>query len=124
MGGLPIKAATSTEPGLANTSDGLPTWRISPWCQNRIARVLLLLIVALAIPLSLLFAMTGMVRYGLSGNLMSLGAIDFGIILDGAVVLVENVIHYALIVCRDGVIRSADLRINDSKTFPVARVAA
>jgi cobalt-zinc-cadmium resistance protein CzcA len=51
-------------------------------------------IVALAIPLSMLFAMTGMVRLGLSGNLMSLGAIDFGLIIDGAVVMVENIVRH------------------------------
>ncbi|MGN6643308.1 MAG: efflux RND transporter permease subunit, partial [Verrucomicrobiota bacterium] len=52
------------------------------------------LIVALAIPLSMFFAMTGMVRLGLSGNLMSLGAIDFGLIIDGAVVMVENIVRH------------------------------
>jgi heavy metal efflux system protein len=52
------------------------------------------LIVALAIPLSMLFAMTGMVRLGVSGNLMSLGAIDFGLIVDGAVVMVENILRH------------------------------
>lgn len=52
------------------------------------------LIVALVIPLSMLFAMTGMVRIGLSGNLMSLGAIDFGLIIDGAVVMVENIVRH------------------------------
>ncbi len=51
------------------------------------------LIVALTIPLSMLFAITGMVERKISGNLMSLGAIDFGIIVDGAVVMVENIIR-------------------------------
>lgn len=51
------------------------------------------LIVALAIPLSMLFAITGMNRFGISGNLMSLGAIDFGLIVDGAVVMVENAVR-------------------------------
>ncbi len=51
------------------------------------------LVVAVAIPLSMLFAFIGMVMAGLSGNLMSLGAIDFGIIIDGAVVMVENVVR-------------------------------
>ena len=51
------------------------------------------LIVAAAIPLSMLFAVTGMVERKISGNLMSLGAIDFGIIVDGAVVMVENIIR-------------------------------
>lgn len=50
-------------------------------------------IVALAIPLSMLFAITGMTYYKVSGNLMSLGAIDFGIIVDGAVVMVENIMR-------------------------------
>ncbi|MCY4595246.1 MAG: CusA/CzcA family heavy metal efflux RND transporter [Bryobacterales bacterium] len=51
------------------------------------------LIVATAIPLSMLFAFTGMVRAGLSGNLMSLGAIDFGLIVDGSVVMIENIVR-------------------------------
>ncbi|MEZ4321915.1 MAG: CusA/CzcA family heavy metal efflux RND transporter [Myxococcota bacterium] len=51
------------------------------------------LVVAIAIPLSMLFAFIGMVFSGLSGNLMSLGAIDFGIIVDGSVVMVENVVR-------------------------------
>ncbi len=51
------------------------------------------LIVAAAIPLSMLVAFTGMARAGLSGNLMSLGAIDFGLIVDGSVVLIENIVR-------------------------------
>jgi cobalt-zinc-cadmium resistance protein CzcA len=51
------------------------------------------LIVATAIPLAFLFAITGMNRFGISGNLMSLGAIDFGLIIDGAVVIVENIVR-------------------------------
>jgi heavy metal efflux pump (cobalt-zinc-cadmium) len=51
------------------------------------------LIVASAIPLSLLFAITGMTRFGVSGNLMSLGAIDFGLIVDGAIVMAENIVR-------------------------------
>ncbi len=51
------------------------------------------LIVALAIPLSMLFAFTGMVQAGISGNLMSLGAIDFGLIVDGSVVMMENILR-------------------------------
>jgi heavy metal efflux system protein len=49
------------------------------------------LIVALAIPLSMMAAFIGMVMAGVSGNLMSLGAIDFGIIVDGSVVMIENI---------------------------------
>jgi heavy metal efflux system protein len=48
------------------------------------------LVVALVIPLSLIFAVTLMNAGGLSGNLMSLGAIDFGLLVDGAVIIVEN----------------------------------
>ncbi|MBP9106410.1 MAG: efflux RND transporter permease subunit, partial [Gemmatimonadaceae bacterium] len=51
------------------------------------------LIVASAIPLSMLLAFEGMVQGRISANLMSLGAIDFGLIVDGAVVLVENVVR-------------------------------
>ena len=50
-------------------------------------------IVALVIPLSMLFAITGMAVNRVSGNLMSLGAIDFGIIVDGAVIVVENALR-------------------------------
>jgi cobalt-zinc-cadmium resistance protein CzcA len=51
------------------------------------------LIVALVIPLSMLMAAIGMVQGRISANLLSLGAIDFGIIVDGAVVMVENVLR-------------------------------
>ncbi|SPA43673.1 Cation efflux system protein, heavy metal resistance [Cupriavidus taiwanensis] len=51
------------------------------------------LITALVIPLSMLFTFTGMVHYRISANLMSLGALDFGIIVDGAVVIVENCVR-------------------------------
>lgn len=51
------------------------------------------LIVALVIPLSMLFTFIGMDRLGLSANLMSLGALDFGMIVDGAVVLVDNFVR-------------------------------
>jgi heavy metal efflux system protein len=52
------------------------------------------LIVASAIPLSMLIAFTGMLYSGISGNLMSLGAIDFGLIVDGAVVMIENIVRH------------------------------
>ncbi len=51
------------------------------------------LIVASVIPLSMLFAISMMNFLGVSGNLMSLGAIDFGLIVDGAVIIVESVVH-------------------------------
>ncbi|HUN60272.1 MAG TPA: efflux RND transporter permease subunit, partial [Candidatus Binataceae bacterium] len=51
------------------------------------------LIVASVIPLSMLAAFIGMNWMGVSGNLMSLGAIDFGLIVDGSVVMIENIFH-------------------------------
>ncbi len=52
------------------------------------------LIVTLAIPLSFLFMLTGMAQSKLSANLMSLGALDFGLIVDGAIVMVENILRH------------------------------
>lgn len=51
------------------------------------------LIVSLSIPLSFLLAVTGMVPSRISGNLMSLGAVDFGLIVDASVVMVENIVR-------------------------------
>lgn len=51
------------------------------------------LIVAMVIPFSMLFAFIGMREFGLAANLMSLGAIDFGMVVDGSVVMVENIVH-------------------------------
>lgn len=50
-------------------------------------------IVALVIPFAMMFAITAMVFYDVPGNLMSLGAIDFGIIVDGAVIMTENILR-------------------------------
>lgn len=52
------------------------------------------LIVASAIPLSMLVAFILMNRFGISGNLMSLGAIDFGLVVDGSVVMIENILRH------------------------------
>jgi cobalt-zinc-cadmium resistance protein CzcA len=52
------------------------------------------LIVASVIPLSMLFAVAMMNFFGVSGNLMSLGALDFGLIVDGAVIIVEAILHH------------------------------
>ena len=52
------------------------------------------LIVASVIPLAMLFAVSMMHVFGVSGNLMSLGAIDFGLIVDGAVIIVEATMHH------------------------------
>jgi len=51
-------------------------------------------IVALAIPLSMLFAFSGMLRFGIAASLLSLGAIDFGMIVDSSVVMVENCVRH------------------------------
>lgn len=55
------------------------------------------LIVATVIPLSLLFALSMMKLFGISGNLMSLGAIDFGLVVDGSVIIVEATMHHLAI---------------------------
>ena len=51
------------------------------------------IITAMVIPLAMLFTFTGMVNNKVSANLMSLGALDFGIVIDGAVVIVENCVR-------------------------------
>ncbi len=52
------------------------------------------MIVALAIPLSMLFAFSGMFRFGIAASLLSLGAIDFGMIVDSSVVMIENCVRH------------------------------
>lgn len=51
------------------------------------------MITALVIPISMLMTFIGMIKVGLSGNLMSLGALDFGLIVDGAIIITENCLH-------------------------------
>jgi cobalt-zinc-cadmium resistance protein CzcA len=51
-------------------------------------------IVALVIPLSMLFAFSGMLRWGIAASLLSLGAIDFGLVVDSSVVMVENCVRH------------------------------
>jgi cobalt-zinc-cadmium resistance protein CzcA len=51
------------------------------------------LVVASVIPLAMLFAISMMKLFGVTGNLMSLGAVDFGLIIDGAVIIVESIVH-------------------------------
>jgi len=68
------------------------------------------LLVALTIPASMLVAVMGMVLFDIPGNLMSLGAIDFGLLVDGAVVVTETLFHM-----RD------DDHANDDSAFDVAR---
>ncbi|MEW6373874.1 MAG: CusA/CzcA family heavy metal efflux RND transporter [Pseudomonadota bacterium] len=78
------------------------------------------LITALVIPLTMLMVFTGMVEAGVSANLMSLGALDFGIIVDGAVVIVENCIR------RLGIAQGAAGRplTREERFAEVARAAA
>jgi len=52
------------------------------------------IVVALAIPLSMLFAFAGMLRFAIAGSLLSLGALDFGLVVDSSVVMVENVMRH------------------------------
>ncbi len=63
------------------------------------------LIVASVIPLAMLFAITLMNFFGVSGNLMSLGAIDFGLIVDGAVIIVEATMHHLMNRKANGLVR-------------------
>ncbi|WP_141323044.1 efflux RND transporter permease subunit [Myxococcus sp. AB025B] len=79
------------------------------------------LIVASAIPLSLLFAFSGMLRFGIAGTLMSLGAIDFGLVVDSSVILVENAERH-LAGARDGrslkqVVRDAAVEVRKPTLF-------
>lgn len=75
-------------------------------------------IVASAIPLSMLVAFTGMSMAGLSGNLMSLGAIDFGLIVDGSVVMIENIVRVV------GDRRKRGLPVDDAVVLGAAREVA
>ena len=76
------------------------------------------LITAAVIPLSMLFTIIGMVRGGVSGNLMSLGALDFGLIVDGAVIIIENCVR------RFGEAQHALGReLNDEERFDLTAVA-
>ena len=92
------------------------------------------LIVAVTIPLSMLFALLGMQRLGASGNLMSLGAIDFGLIVDGAVIIVENAVRrlgeaQALVAqpldgeARQRIVRDAAIEVRGATIFGEAIIA-
>jgi cobalt-zinc-cadmium resistance protein CzcA len=87
-------------------------------------------VVALTIPLSLLFAVIVMNALGLSGNLMSLGAIDFGLIVDGAVIIVENAVRRMSAASktgsasdRRGLVADATLEVMPASVFGVAIIA-
>lgn len=75
------------------------------------------LIVASVIPLSMLFAFGMMNIFGVSGNLMSLGAIDFGLIVDGAVIIVEATMHHLSKAARNKRLTSSEM---DSEVFKAA----
>ena len=79
------------------------------------------LIVAMAIPLSMLFAFTGMQRMGIAGTLLSLGAIDFGVVVDSSLVVVENVLarlaHGGRHVPRLSAIRDAAIEVRQPTVF-------
>lgn len=86
------------------------------------------LIVASVIPLSMLFALTMMRYFNISANLMSLGAIDFGIVIDGAVIIVESLLHTLTLGYigkklsqseMDGVVQIATSKIYRSAAFGV-----
>jgi len=70
------------------------------------------LITAAVIPLSMLMTITGMVKTGVSANLMSLGALDFGLIVDGAVIIVENAIRRLAEAQHNGAQQSLKERLN------------
>ena len=74
-------------------------------------------VVASVIPLALLFAISMMNLFGVSGNLMSLGAIDFGLIVDGAVIIVEATLHHILLRNRDQTLTQAQM---DDEVFGAA----
>ncbi len=70
------------------------------------------LITAAVIPLSMLMTITGMVKTGVSANLMSLGALDFGLIVDGAVIIVENAVRRLAQAQHNGTIQPLRERLN------------
>jgi cobalt-zinc-cadmium resistance protein CzcA len=80
------------------------------------------LITAMVIPLAMLFTFTGMVQYKVSANLMSLGALDFGIIIDGAVVIVENCVR-RLAHAQEHLKRQLTLRERFDEVFAAAKEA-
>ena len=80
------------------------------------------IITAMVIPLAMLFTFTGMVQYKVSANLMSLGALDFGIIIDGAVVIVENCVR-RLAHAQEHLKRQLTLRERFDEVFAAAQEA-
>jgi cobalt-zinc-cadmium resistance protein CzcA len=82
------------------------------------------LVTAAVIPLAMLFTATGMVRSGISANLMSLGALDFGLIVDGAIIIVENCLRRLGLAAEDGNLTLRErLDVVQSATVEVIRPA-
>ena len=79
------------------------------------------LIVASVIPLAMLFAVAMMNLFGVSGNLMSLGALDFGLIVDGAVIIVEAVL-YQLHARSKGLVRLSSNQMDDTVEHAAGRM--
>lgn len=82
------------------------------------------LIVASVIPLALLFAFAMMRLFGVSGNLMSLGAIDFGLIVDGAVIIVEATLHHLGIAKRNRVLSQQEMDLEVYRSASKIRKSA
>ncbi|MDX2191648.1 MAG: CusA/CzcA family heavy metal efflux RND transporter [Bacteroidota bacterium] len=78
------------------------------------------ILVASVIPLSLLFAFALMHMFGVSANLMSLGAIDFGLVVDGAVIVVEAIMHHLVINARQSGVLKIDRNEMDNTVFESA----
>jgi heavy metal efflux system protein len=78
------------------------------------------LIVASVIPLAMLFAIILMNLFGVSGNLMSLGALDFGLIVDGAVIIVEAVLHHLIKGKRQNTIDQGQSANEQNTNLPIA----
>jgi cobalt-zinc-cadmium resistance protein CzcA len=79
------------------------------------------LLVASVIPLAMLFAISMMQVFGVSGNLMSLGAIDFGLIVDGAVIIVEATLHHLSL--RENIGRITQAEMDDEVYHSASRMS-
>ena len=79
------------------------------------------LVVASVIPLSMLFAFGMMKLFGIDGNLMSLGAIDFGMIVDSAVIIVEAVVLHLRVKSEEGRVKNPDAGTGDSAVFRLSQ---
>ncbi|MDH5434380.1 MAG: CusA/CzcA family heavy metal efflux RND transporter [Gammaproteobacteria bacterium] len=77
------------------------------------------ILTAMVIPIAMLMTVTGMVRAGVSANLMSLGALDFGLLVDGAIIIVENCLRRLSILAKSG--RQLDLKERIEEVFQATR---